>query len=68
MKPLLVSTYDITGGASRAAYRLHKGLRVRGVDSQMLVQNKASDDTTVIAPVTKLEKGFSKRLEDWFRG
>ncbi|OUC13633.1 MAG: glycosyl transferase [Alkalinema sp. CACIAM 70d] len=56
MKPLLLSTYDITGGAARAAYRLHQGLREIGLDSQMLVQNKASDDRTVIAPRSKLQK------------
>ncbi|EKD59315.1 MAG: group glycosyltransferase, partial [uncultured bacterium] len=27
MNPLLISTFDIFGGAARAAYRLHEGLR-----------------------------------------
>ncbi|MGI0492177.1 glycosyltransferase family 4 protein [Alkalinema pantanalense CENA528] len=56
MKPLLLSTYDITGGAARAAYRLHQGLQEIGLESQMLVQNKASDDRSVIAPRSKLQK------------
>lgn len=53
MKPLLVSTFDIQGGAARAAYRLHAGLRQSGVDSRMLVQEKASDDYTVRGPESK---------------
>lgn len=60
IKPLLLNTSDIIGGAARAAYRLHQGLKNIGVDSQMLVQNKQSDDYSVIAPVSKLSKGIGK--------
>lgn len=60
MKILLLSTYDLQGGAARAAYRLHKGLQNIGVASQMLVQTKHSDDETVIAPLTKTDKGIAK--------
>ena len=60
IKPLLISTSDINGGAARAAYRLHQGLKNIGVDSQMLVQNKQSDDYTVISPASKLSKGIGK--------
>jgi glycosyltransferase involved in cell wall biosynthesis len=45
---LHLSTYDITGGASRAAYRLHSGLRRLGAASRMLVRHKASDDPDVL--------------------
>jgi len=48
MKILHLSTNDISGGAARAAYRLHKGLRKIGVDSWMLVQKKQSEDPYVI--------------------
>lgn len=48
MKIVIVNTSDIIGGAARAAYRLHKSLLNKGVDSQMLVQEKISDDFTVI--------------------
>ena len=58
IKPLLISTHDIDGGAARAAYRLHKGLQSINVGSQMLVQNKQSDDYTVIAPESKVSKGI----------
>lgn len=58
MKPLILNTSDIEGGAARAAYRLHKGLRSIGLDSQMLVQTKSSDDHTVVGPQTKIQKVF----------
>lgn len=60
IKPLLISTNDINGGAARAAYRLHRGLQSINISSQMLVQNKESDDYTVIAPATKLSKVIGK--------
>lgn len=47
IKPLLVGTTDIAGGAARAMYRLHQGLRQNGVDSQILVHKKLSDDPFV---------------------
>jgi glycosyltransferase involved in cell wall biosynthesis len=60
MKILHLSTFDTAGGAARSAYRLHQGLKGIGVSSQMLVQKKDSDDRTVIAPQTILEKGIAK--------
>ena len=48
MKTLLISTNDNNPGAARAAYRLHQGLQRIGVNSQMLVQTKQTDDKTVI--------------------
>lgn len=56
MKSLLLSTYDIQGGAARAAYRLHQGLQTIGVDSQILTANQTSDDPQVIGSRSKLEK------------
>jgi glycosyltransferase involved in cell wall biosynthesis/SAM-dependent methyltransferase len=35
------------GGAGKAAYRLHKGLAMAGIDSRMLVMNKQSGDPSV---------------------
>jgi glycosyltransferase involved in cell wall biosynthesis len=60
MKILIVNTFDISGGAARAAYRLHKALLSQGVDSQMLVQNKSSDDYTVISEANKIKKTLNK--------
>lgn len=56
MKPLLLSTADIEGGAARAAYRLHQGLQAIAVSSQMLVRTKLSYDQTVIAQKSALSK------------
>jgi glycosyltransferase involved in cell wall biosynthesis len=57
MKTLILSTNN-NGGAGRAAYRLHQGLRRTGIESQMLVQDKTGDDVTVIEPNNKLRKEF----------
>jgi len=61
MKILIVNISDKHGGASRAAYRLHKSLLAQKVDSQMLVQSKRSDDFTVeIISNTNIQKGLNK--------
>jgi glycosyltransferase involved in cell wall biosynthesis len=60
VKPLLISTTDINGGAARAAYRLHQSLHNIGISSQMLVKTKYSDDDSVLASATKLSKGIEK--------
>jgi len=60
MNVLLLSTSDIAGGAARASYRLHQGLQGIGVASQILVQEKSSDDKTVIAPRTRLAESIAR--------
>lgn len=55
----MVSTFDREGGAARAAYRLHQGLKEVGEDSKMLVQYKTSDDVTVMGSDTKVAKGVA---------
>jgi glycosyltransferase involved in cell wall biosynthesis len=60
MKALLINTSDINGGAARSAYRLHQGLQFIGVNSQMLVQEKYSQDNTVLAPKIRLFQGIAK--------
>lgn len=66
MKILIVNTFDIEGGAAKAAYRLHRALLDKNVESHMLVQNKSSDDNTVIGPATKVEiiKNLIRRIMD----
>lgn len=56
MKTLIVNTSDTQGGAARAAYRLHKALLASGVDSQMLVNVKVSNDHTVLGPELKIKR------------
>ncbi len=68
MKILHISISD-SGGAGRAAYRLHQGLQGSGGDSQMLVQFKYTDDRAVCELQKNLEKLFAKlklteRLDD----
>lgn len=60
MKVLLVNTLDIQGGAAKATYRLHKALLNSGIDSHMLVQNKMSDDYTVLGPISKIKQAIGK--------
>jgi Glycosyltransferase len=61
MKILIVNTYDIQGGAARAAYRLHRALLEIGINSLMLVQIKRTDDHTVI-PVYDENNKIQKAL------
>ena len=55
-----INTNDISGGAARAAYRLHSTMVAQGLDSKMYVKHKKSDDATVLKfePPT----GFFDRL------
>ena len=54
MKVVHISTLD-SGGASLAAYRLHRQMLSLGVDSKMLVANKNTNDDTVIRAVPSPE-------------
>lgn len=47
MKVAVVCSFDLDGGAARAAYRLHQALREHGADSRMFVQVRTSADPTV---------------------
>ncbi len=60
MKVLIVSASDINGGAARAAYRLHKSLIVKDVDSQMLVQSKDTNSSHVLVSETKINRYLSR--------
>jgi glycosyltransferase involved in cell wall biosynthesis len=60
LKILHLSTEDISGGAARAAYRLHTGLRRLGYDSSMLVARRVSDDQTISRFMPSMD--FSSRL------
>ena len=68
MKILHLSTFDTIGGAARAGYRIHEGLRNIEVFSQMLVSKKASSDADVIEskidanPIVRRVKGELNRL------
>lgn len=59
MKVLHLSESD-DGGAGRATLRLHQGLQRLGVESQILVQLKYSDEPSVFSPQTTLTKANAK--------
>lgn len=60
MKILYLSTSDIIGGGARGAYRLHRGFLSNGVDSKLIVNNKYSDDYTVIGPKNKFQAAVNR--------
>lgn len=53
MNLIILNTFDNQGGAAIATYRLHRGLRSIGVNSCLMVQDKKTDDYTVIGPRNK---------------
>jgi len=57
MKILLVSTDDVKGGAAIATWRLHQGLLNKGINSELFVMRKSSDDKSVINSVSKTDRG-----------
>ncbi|BAU63440.1 glycosyl transferase, group 1 [Stanieria sp. NIES-3757] len=60
MKVTHVNRSDTGGGAAIAAYRLHKKMLELGIDSQMVVDDKNSDDYTVIGSSNLFGKGWGK--------
>jgi glycosyltransferase involved in cell wall biosynthesis len=58
MKVLFLNASEVEGGAARAAVRLLHGVRSEGVDAQLLVRVKASDDRHVIGPRTRVGKAM----------
>ena len=49
LKVLHVTAYDERGGAAIAASRLHFSLLNIGIESQMLVQQKSSNASSILA-------------------
>ena len=60
MKVLSINTFDLYGGAARAAFRLHEELRRSNVDSRLLVQEKRGDHANVFGPVTRFQKAWNE--------
>lgn len=74
MKIVHLNKNDLSGGAARAAYRLHKGLRGLGHESSMVVVSRTSDDPSVIAVerpmdlMSRVRRGFKQyRVAQEFR-
>jgi glycosyltransferase involved in cell wall biosynthesis len=64
MKILHINTFDNRGGAAIAAYRLHQSLLSIGVDSQMLVQTKSTNDPTVLVQENREIKAIYRKKFD----
>jgi glycosyltransferase involved in cell wall biosynthesis len=47
MRVAQINTVDVKGGAARAAFRLHKGLRGSGVDSTYYVRDQFNPDPSI---------------------
>lgn len=59
-----LSTYDVAGGAARAAYRIHRGLRGAGIQSVMFVREARSRDASIVTfePTRKLLGRLGRRF------
>jgi glycosyltransferase involved in cell wall biosynthesis len=67
MKVYHVNYSDLTGGAARAACRIHHALLRQGVDSTLLVDSAKTGDWTVIGPTTgsgKLKALLRRKIGD----
>lgn len=60
MRVLLLSWSDLSGGAARAAYRLHRALRGAGAQPTMLVTRRASEDPDVVGPASPVDRVISR--------
>lgn len=67
LKVLSVCTSDAGGGAPRAAYRIHQGVRELGIDSHMFVKNKGTKDANVIALDEFVPHNPLYQVFDWTR-
>lgn len=67
IKVLSVCTSDSSGGAARAAYRIHKAVKAEGIDSRMFVKYKGSQDSDVIELSEFIPKNPLYRAYDWAR-
>lgn len=59
MKAFALNYFDISGGAARAAYRIHHALKNDGVDSRMWVNVASSGDWTVQGPRGQRDRAVS---------
>ena len=60
MKILHIGYSDTFGGASIAMIRLHKSLKNAGIDSNVLVGEKYSNDENIYGPNSNLEKKINE--------
>jgi glycosyltransferase involved in cell wall biosynthesis len=64
---LVVSTSDASGGAARAAFRIHKAVQAQGMDSRMLVKNRITTDSSILPVSDFTPTNSAYRTYDWVR-
>lgn len=62
IKACLLNRSDSSGGAARAAYRIHSALRSAGLDSTLRVCEAKGGDQTVVAPATSTGRAYAALL------
>ena len=67
MKILSVSTSDASGGAARAAWRIHQAVKALGTDSWMLVKNKMTTDSSILPLSDFAPTNSAYRFYEWIR-
>lgn len=65
IRVLSVCTSDVAGGAARAAFRIHESVRQEGIDSQMFVKQKGSNDLNVHALAEYAPQNGFHNILDW---
>ena len=63
MTVLIVSTSDVSGGASVAAVRLTEALNNNGVEAQMLVRERLTDKSFVIKMPGRWQQNVASLLD-----
>lgn len=67
VRVLSVSTSDSSGGAARAAFRIHQAVQAFDIDSRMLVKDKGTVDDKVIPVTSFLPDNALYRAFAWAR-
>ena len=67
IRVLSVCTSDSSGGAARAAYRIHLAVQEYGIDSRMFVKNKGTSDDRVLSVRDFVPHHVLYRAFDWVR-
>lgn len=67
LRVLSVCTSDSGGGAPRAAYRIHQGVRALGVESRMFVKNKHYKEADIISLGDFIPHNSFYQAFDWTR-
>lgn len=68
IRVLSVCTSDVTGGAARAAYRIHTSVQEQQIDSQMLVKQRGTNDPKVHELSEYVPTNAIYKVFDWVAG